>query len=106
MYILQKIMFTILVVMLVGLMKAHDGLHDSDDVEHQRFEEINHDIFMSRVVGVNYTEETINGERIKYYITDTGDWHLGMFVLFVLCVILNILLYYVSIVNGYVWVLS
>ena len=61
-------------------MNTYESIHDISNDEHKRFEEINSELFKKRIIGTNYTTETINGRHIKYYITDTGDWHLGIIV--------------------------
>ena len=61
---------------------SHLIVDDHDDalyIGHENdFETINDKIFYDRVVGHNYTSETIFGEKVKYYITNDGYWHLGM----------------------------
>ena len=42
------------------------------------FETINQHIFRQRIIGYNYTSNKINGKRIKYCITDNGNWHIGI----------------------------
>ena len=46
------------------------------------FETINEVTFQKRIVGYNYTQEKIGGKHIKYYITDNGNWHIGMLIIY------------------------
>jgi len=54
----------------------HSHSHSNDDNDEMTFESVNEKVFQKRIVGYNYTKETIGGKHIKYYITDTGHWHI------------------------------
>ena len=88
----MKLHLLILVALGICVSKGHES-HDSHTHTHSHesllniethnehefdFETINEETFQNRVVGYNYTQEKIGGKRMKYYITDNGNWHIGM----------------------------
>ena len=71
--------FTILGVYIVGNILRYyvnNGKMSTIENEDISLENVNKREFMDRVLFSNYTYDFIDGERVKYFVTNNGDWHI------------------------------